>query len=326
MTGVSIGAINAVILAGAKGDPIQALDTVWRRDFTQPGCLPPLVEALWEPLIPTKLAGYASIMGNHGMYRIRPDYLVDPFLATSIYELLPLRETLSRVIDLDRLNRSDVTRVIVEAVDVATSELVAFDNRGGLSLEHIIASASLPPSFPMTRIGSDSFWDGGLISNTPLSRGINCLEEYDADEPDVHRELIVIELFPRNEKVPTDLLGVVNRSVELRYISRLALDTKLFAKFDSFIDLRREIDDLLREVDQIPAVDRIRRCPGYKELAKHRKIDACKVITCKNLPTDRVYAGDFSRSTIEFRIEAGYKDALNANIGDASASTSSTDV
>jgi hypothetical protein len=73
-------------------------------------------------------------------------------------------------------------------------------------------------------------------------------------------------------------------------------------------------------------VSRIRRCPGYKELAKHRKIDACKVITCKNLPTDRVYAGDFSRSTIEFRIEAGYKDALNANIGDASASTSSTDV
>jgi NTE family protein len=321
ITGVSIGAINATILAGAKGDPIQTLDTVWRRDFTEPGCLPPLVEAWYEALVPSKLAAYASMTGNHGMYRIRPDYIVDPFLATSIYNLLPLRETLSRVIDLHRLNSNDVTRVSLEAVNVATSELVAFDNRSGLSFEHIIASASLPPSFPMTRVGSDSFWDGGLISNTPLSSAINCLEELDADEPDVHRELIVVELFPRTEKIPTDLLGVINRSVELRYINRLALDKRLFAKFNSFIDLRRDIDDLLRQVDQIPTAEKIRQSPGYKELAKHRKIDSFKVITCKNLPADRAYAGDFSRSTIELRIDAGYKDALNANIGDASAST-----
>jgi NTE family protein len=321
ITGVSIGAINAAILAGAKDDPIQTLDTVWRRDFTEPGCLPPLVEAWYDALVPSNLAVYASMTGNHGMYRIRPDYLVDPFHATSIYNLLPLRETLSRVIDLHRLNSNAVTRVSLEAVNVATSELVTFDNRSGLSFEHIIASASLPPSFPMTRIGSDNFWDGGLISNTPLSSAINCLEELDADEPDVHRELIVVELFPRREKIPTDLLGVINRSVELRFINRLAMDKRLFAKVDSFIDLRRDIDDLLGQVGHIPTADKIRQSPGYKELAKHRKIDSFKVIRCQNLPADRAYAGDFSRSTVELRIEAGYKDALTAKIEDASAST-----
>jgi len=156
--------------------------------------------------------------GNHGMYRIRPDYIVDPFLATSIYNLLPLRETLSRVIDLHRLNSNDVTRVSLEAVNVATSELVAFNNRSGLSFEHIIASASLPPSFPMTRVGSDSFWDGGLISNTPLSSAINCLEELEHIENPQQAIREFARLLRPGGKVIVSVPNILNIEERLKWL------------------------------------------------------------------------------------------------------------
>jgi NTE family protein len=148
-----------------------------------------------------------------------------------------------------------------------------------------------------------------LISNTPLSQAINCLEEIDADRPEVRRELIVVELFPRKARVPNDLTGVVNRALQLRYISKLVLDKKLFKKFDSFIDLIQEIDRLL------PPTSPIRESQGYVELSRHRKINAFKVLSCE-LPAERADAGDFSKSSIEYRIDAGYRDAVKHEIWD----------
>jgi NTE family protein len=153
------------------------------------------------------------------------------------------------------------------------------------------------------------FWDGGLISNTPLSQAINCLEECDANRPEVRRELIVVELFPRKSKLPENLMEVVNRELQLRYTSKLALDKKLFAKFSNFIDLIHEIDGLL------PPNSPIRKSQGYMELSRHRKIDAFKVITC-DLPPERASAADFSKSSIEYRIEAGYRNAVKHEIWD----------
>jgi NTE family protein len=175
VTGISIGAINAAVLVGAKAEPIRTLDDVWRHQFTTLQALPDPFRALSEYLLPPQAQQYLSVWGNAGMYQLRPEFLYAPLQATSIYTLAPLRQTLEEVVDLGKLNHSAETRVAVCAVNVATGELTTFDNKEGLSFDHIVASGSLPPSFPMTPIHGQSYWDGGLVSNTPLSLAINYL-------------------------------------------------------------------------------------------------------------------------------------------------------
>ena len=167
---------------------------------------------------------YYSMLANPAMYWLRPSFVFAPWLApfveTSIYDTAPLRSTLAELIDLTRLNQSPI-HLAVSAVDIETGEVNYFDNRSDvpLSFEHIVASGSLPPGFPMTAIKDERtgeerwYWDGGLASNLPMTRAIKLLEQADADNPDVERQLIVIELFPRRSKVPEDLIEEADHSL-----------------------------------------------------------------------------------------------------------------
>src|SRR5262249_1972396 len=159
--------------------------------------------------------------GNAGMYQLRPEFLWAPLLAPSIYTLAPLRQTLEEAVDLRKLNRSAETRVAVCAVNVATGEFQTFDNQRGLAFGHMLGSGSLPPSFPMTTINAQSYWDGGLVTNTPLSLAINYLEALEGGAPQVRRELIVVELFPMQAPLPQTLGDVLNRAAQLAFTSKL---------------------------------------------------------------------------------------------------------
>jgi len=195
ITGISIGAINAAVLAGST-NPIGTLDKVWRERLPVIATVPAPLRPLADLLIPHKAEELLSALGNPSMYHLRPEYflapLVAPLLTASIYDTSPLHETLKAEVDLGMLNSS--CQVVVTAVDVESGTLARFGNtsswaaaradtdrpfdnqEGRLSLEHVVASGSLPPGFPMTEIGGRFYWDGGLHSNTPLSEAINCLE------------------------------------------------------------------------------------------------------------------------------------------------------
>src|SRR3546814_8703249 len=81
--------------------------------------------------------------------------------------------TLERLVDFDRLNAGDV-RVSVGAVNVRSGNLVYFDSaERRLRAEHFMASGALPPGFPAVEIDGEYYWDGGMVSNTPLSRVLN---------------------------------------------------------------------------------------------------------------------------------------------------------
>jgi NTE family protein len=328
ITGLSIGAVNAAILAGAA-DPIQTLDKVWREDF-----------AVLFPLPLSRLA-------NQGMYRLRPEYLVNPLLAsyltTSFCDTSPLRTTLERVVDIDRLNTG--SQVVVTAVDVASGELVRFGNRmslqnktaqfantDGLTLDHILASCSLPPGFPMTQIDGRCYWDGGLRSNTPLSEAINCLEALKPDNSAAKREVIVIELVPMAGQVPETIQQVTERISSLIFSSELALDQALFRNVNGYIDLfgavkalveaieqnqdvRRRVDAALAKAGRELRVEQILEFPAYKKLGRHRKIDAFTLVPFRT-PPEFTRATDFSKSSIEQRIEAGYQEAVKQQIWD----------
>ena len=304
VTGVSIGAINAAVLVGAKDEPIRALDELWRER---------LAIRNW-PFVPPMLERYNSLLANPAMYWIRPSYvyapLVAPFLETSIYDTTALRRTLGDLIDLNRLNRNEI-HLVVSAVDIETGEVMYFENQNEvpLSIEHIIASGGLAPGFPMTNIKDQRtgegrwYWDGGFSSNLPLSKAIDLLEQADPDNPDVERELIVIELFPMRSEVPRNLIEVQDRVTQLLFSSKLILDEHLFEKMNDYVDLIQQIDRVL------PPDSTLRQLPGYQELKRHRKIDSFLVFTMTT-PELRSGASDFSQAAIERRIAAGYHDAL----------------
>jgi NTE family protein len=304
VTGVSIGAINAAVLVGAKGDPIKALDELWRDRLA--------IQEL--PFVPPMFGRYSSLLANPAMYTIRLPYiytpLLAPFMETSIYDIAPLRQTLADLIDLNKLNRNEI-HLAVSAVDIETGEVMYFENQSEvpLSFEEIIASGGLAPGLPMTiikdpRTGEErSYWDGGFSSNLPLAKAINLLEKADPGNPDVERELIVVELIPMRSRIPENLIEVQDRVSQLLYSSKLILDEMLFEKMNDYVDLIQQIDQAL------PADSALRQLPGYLELKRHKKIDKFFVITM-TAPEVRSGASDFSRAAIERRIAAGYNDAL----------------
>jgi NTE family protein len=343
ITGLSIGSINAAILAGAD-DPIRTLDKIWREDFAVLSPLP--FEKVWQSLIPEVVQQNLSNLGNQGMYSIRARYLLAPLLApfftSSIYDTSPLRETLERVVNLDRLNSGP--RVVVTAVDIASGQLVRFGNTtslkhgrpdefantDGMTLDHILASSSLPPGFPATTIEGRSYWDGGLRSNTPLTEAINCLEAIKPDNDSTRREVIVIELVPMAGPVPQNLRQVAERFLGLIFSSKLALDQALFRKINGYIELFEALQALLDTMEQneelrqaidaaltsagAMTVGEIRAHPGYADLSRHRRINAFSMIPF-TAPAEASHGSDFSMGSIEQRIAAGYEEAVRQDIG-----------
>jgi NTE family protein len=302
VTGVSIGAINAALLVGARDNPLETLDEVWNKRFAEN--LPPSLEMVLGPLFTRSVEQYLANFGNAGIYQLRYDHPLTPCRRTSIYDLDPLRRTLRELIDRDKLNRSYHTRLVLGAVNVATGKPQYFDNQHDqLGIEHIIASASLPPQFPMTQVGEDYYWDGGMFQNTPLSSAINCLEQLTGDW---RREVIVVELFPATAPLPTDFTEVVNRAGQVLLASKLKLDLKLFRTTNDIITFLQKIDPYIPE--------RFRNDPAYQEIfTKHKKIDALTVITA-DFPEREADAGDFSREAIRSRIELGYEQAIRQHI------------
>ena len=303
VTGISIGAITAAVLGGARDDPMAALRELWHHRLPVPrlplplGWLPPVVEQ--------SLAVY----GNRGMYRFNPRLWLTPYTATSFYDTAPLRKTLTDLVDPVRLTQ-EKPRVIVGATNVGTGQMEFFDGRrpGGLTFDHVLASGSLPPGFPMTEIGGARYWDGGLFSNAPLSPAINALEEAADGDRAVARGLMVVELFPMRAPIPRNLPAVLDRMTRLQYTSRLKLDEAFFRKVNSMVDLIAAMEK------QLPEESPLRKEAAFDALCNHRKIDHFSVVT-STLPSELSNPSDFSRGTIRARIQTGYEDAMMQGIG-----------
>lgn len=301
VAGISIGAITAAVLGGVKGDPTRALDTLWRKKLTVESPLPVVG-------LPEQIDQSLAVFGNPGMYRLNGALFTAPWTLTSIYDTAPLRQTLTELVDPEVLNDEE-TRVFVGATNIGTGEIEFFDSSrpDGLTFEHVAASGSLPPGFPMTQIEGASYWDGGLFSNTPLSPAINALEEAAKDDPSAVLELIVVELFPMNAPIPSNMQDVLQRMVQLQYTSRLQLDKTFFDKIGQLVDLLAEVDE------ELPKGSAIRKSPTYKKMLAHRKINHFNVVT-SSFPPKLSNASDFSCASIDARIQAGYDDAIAQGI------------
>ena len=143
--------------------------------------------------------------------------------ATSFYDVSLLRQTLEELINLEVLNEGEV-HFAVGAVNVQTGNFVFFDNRKEeIRIEHIMASGALPPAFPMVQIGTDYFWDGGIVSNTPLQHLLA--------QPDNLNSLVFqVDLFSARGALPRTMSDVLGRHKEIMYSSRTRQVTDMFAR------------------------------------------------------------------------------------------------
>ncbi|HEY4250027.1 MAG TPA: patatin-like phospholipase family protein [Roseomonas sp.] len=223
VAGISIGAVNAAIIAGnAPERRVEKLAAFWE-SITDPPAFWPVAEGGLAPFFPeSREAGALSalLFGQPGFFVPRPT--LDWFRAkppVSFYDTAELKGTLERLVDFDRINAREM-RFSVGAVNVRTGNFVYFDNTPSktrpptkIRAEHVMASGALPPGFPPVEIDGQHYWDGGLVSNTPLQYVLET-------EPRESRITFEIDLFPARGPVPTTLAEAQERDKDIRYSSR----------------------------------------------------------------------------------------------------------
>jgi NTE family protein len=308
VAGISIGAINCALIAGnvpeARVDKLRAFWEEVTSDPWSSGCEStnaPSDDAarLW---LNQWSAGLALIAGSPGFFapRFPPPWLYPSGAAnaTSLYDTSRLKATLERLVDFDRLNAGAI-RLSIGAVNVRSGNFVYFDTQTHtIGPNHIMASGALPPGFPPIEIEGEHYWDGGLVSNTPLDWVVESQPHFDT-------LAFQVDLWSARGELPRSLMEVSTRQKEIQYSSRTRASTDAFKRIQR---LRRVMADLL---DKLP--EELHRSP---EAALLRKVADRKVYNIVHLnyrPKD--YEGpakdyEFSRRSMNEHWRAGYYDAV----------------
>ncbi|TAN27683.1 MAG: patatin-like phospholipase family protein [Castellaniella sp.] len=270
LAGISIGALNVAVIAGNPPEKqVERLHEFWDlicQPYFGQSASPLLEQTLFHTTdlarqtLGALHASSALMIGQKGFFRPRfpPAFLpgtLDP-ACVGYYDTRPLKDTLETLCDFDRINDRRL-HVSVGAVNVRTGNFTYFDNHHTeLRPEHFMASGALPPAFPAIEIEGEYYWDGGLVSNTPLAKVLEHRSERDT-------LVFQVDLWSARGQVPHKMDEVNDRIQDIRYSSRTRLVT------DEMRSLRK-MQLLLRQVlDNVPAKkrDEILACRKAAELA-----------------------------------------------------------
>ncbi len=315
VAGISIGAINATIIAGNPPNlRVEKLREFWEGITNswldvgagELGSL--LARGDYARRSINQVSAVAALMsGAPGFFRPRiPNPWFHPpgtVEATSYYDTAQLKATLESLIDFDRVNAEDAkTRLSLGAVNVRSGNLVYFDSPSQvIKPEHVMASGALPPGFPAIEIEGEQYWDGGLVSNTPL-QWIAMTQQRPPDSL-----VFQVDLWSAQGELPRNLAEVTTRQKEIQYSSR----TRAFTDYFKYVaKLRSMIAALLEE---LPEETRQRAEAKFLSLAADRH--AANIVQL--IYRAKGYEGDskdyeFSRRTMEEHWRAGYRDAVYA--------------
>ena len=302
VAGISIGAINAAIIAGnAPSERVARLRAFWERVSS----VLPLDEALpgdaGRQAYSDFSAAFGAMFGIPGFFapRFPPAALRAPGgpAATSHYDTEPLARTLAELVDFSLIERGG-TRLSVGAVDIETGNFAYFDSADTrLTPAHVMASGALPPGFPPVEIDGRLYWDGGIVSNTPLHY---VMEEHRSAEPVC---IFQVDLFSARGPVPRTLADVAQREKEIRYSSRTRMNT----------DMERELTDvraaLARLARKLPPA--LRDDPDFRFLmdkARETPVSIVHLINRREPWQTQSKDYEFSRLTVETLWENGRRD------------------
>jgi NTE family protein len=190
-------------------------------------------------------------------------------------------------------------RFSVGAVNVITGNFVYFDNATHtIKPEHIMASGALPSGFPAIEIEGEYYWDGGLVSNTPLQWVLE-------NEPRQDTLAFQVDLWSARGAVPGNMAEVATRQKEIQYSSRTRANSD---RFKSTQKVRNALSTLLAKLPE-----ELRDSPELATLrpvAEHRAYNLVQLIY-----RSRQYEGsskdyEFSRRSMDDHWRAGYHDTV----------------
>jgi len=273
IAGISIGAINAAIIAGNPRERrVERLKEFWNMVSAPVPWNPVTKTDRGRSLFNETSAALIATFGVPGFFTPRlppaPLWPQGSPQSQSYYDTAPLRKTLERLVDFDRINDLQ-TRLSVGAVSVTTGNFKYFDNFEFKKLgkkmgpEHIMASGALPPGFPSIVIEGEHFWDGGIASNTPL--------DYVLDE-EINRDLLIfqVDLFSARGPLPVSLLEAAEREKDIRFSSRTRMNTD---KNKQIHNARMAVRDL---IGKLP--DYLKNDPSVELLRKASKESTVTVV------------------------------------------------
>ena len=310
VAGISIGAINAALIAGnPRESRVEKLREFWEAVSTPPLGVPHLAsvdindDVIHRFINQTRALGIMLFGAPHFFTPrlLSPMFWPSPKAdQLSFYDVAPLRATLERLVDFDRINAGGM-RFSVGAVNVKTANFVYFDTTTHrIGPAHIIASGSLPPGFPATEIDGEYYWDGGLVSNTPLQWVLD-------SRPRLDTLAFQIDLWSARGELPLNLGEAQVRQKEIQFSSRTRAATDQYKRAQR---LRIAVANLLKDIP-----DELRDHPEVKMLAAEADEKVCNIVHL--IYNAKSYEGiakdyEFSRRTMEEHWTAGYEDVVRA--------------
>jgi NTE family protein len=301
VSGVSIGAINAAIISGNR--PERRLERL---------------RAFWERITERKIWNYtpdgdvfrkarnaaSSLMtmaqGQPGFFqpqKVNPwSSFAGSATSTSYYDSTPLRETLLELVDFDLLNTRPI-RMAVGAVNVLSGNFYYFDNDNEeITPEHIMASGALPPALPMIKIGTEYFWDGGIVSNTPLQHLLE-LEKL------TNTLVFQVDLFSARGELPRDMQDVLARQKDIMYSSRTRYTTDIYGKLHN---LKTQLGKALAKVPD-------GQLSNEEQDLKHHLATLPDITILHLIYQQKAYEGhakdyEFSGTSMREHWQSGYED------------------
>ncbi len=301
VSGVSIGAINSAIIAGNPPNRrLRQLRAFWERiterkiwAFTPDGDVFRKARNATSSML-------TMMQGQPGFFSPR---FPNPWLslagaqsATSCYDTAPLRQTLLELVDFSLINDRS-TRFSVGAVNVLTGNFVYFDNAvEEIEPEHIMASGALPPALPMVKIGTDHYWDGGIVSNTPLQ---HLLEQ----EDNLNTMVFQVDLFSARGVLPRDIEDVLGRHKDIMYSSRTRYTTDVFRRIHNW---QVSLYQALLRIPEDKLSDRDRE--QKERLAKLPDVAILQIIYQQKAYEGHAKDHEFSGTSMREHWQSGYED------------------
>lgn len=301
VSGVSIGAINSAIIAGNPPNRrLRALREFWDL-ITERKIWPFTPDGdVFRKARNVTSAWLTMLQGQPGFFAPR---FPNPWVsftgaqsATSYYDNMPLRETLLDLVDFSLIN-NQTTRFSVGAVNVLSGNFVYFDNaREQIGPEHVMASGALPPALPMVKIGTDHFWDGGIVSNTPLQ---HLLEQDDA----LNTLVFQVDLFSAHGVLPRDMQDVMARHKDIMYSSRTRYNTDVYRRIHGW---KTRLYRCLAKVPEEQLSDEERELKA--QLAELPDITILHIIYQQKAYEGHAKDYEFSGTSMREHWQSGYED------------------